>query len=115
MASITDNFTINPEIHSNGYNLQAYIDGTIVCPLQTLHDPTIESSSTSITNPGFRRWFWQDNLLLHAILASVFEPILPLIATSSTARDAWLKTQRLFANQSQTRVMQLKEELTLIQ
>ena len=76
-----------------GYNLQGYIDGTIVCPSQTLHDPTIESSSTGITNPGFWRWFRQDNLLLHAILASISEPILPLIATSSTANDALLKIQ----------------------
>ena len=54
-------------------------------------------------------------MLLHAILASVSEPLLPLIATSTTARDAWVKIQRLYANRSRTRVMQLKEELTLIQ
>jgi len=40
---------------------------------------------------------------------------MPLIATSTTARDAWIKIQRLYANRSRMRVMQLKEELTLIQ
>ena len=96
-----------------GYNLQGYIDGTTSCPSQTLHDPTTGSSTAGNSNLAFWRWFWQDNLLLHAILASVSEPVLPLIATSTTASDAWVKIQRLF--RSRMRVMQLKEELTLIQ
>jgi hypothetical protein len=54
-------------------------------------------------------------LLLYAIFAFVSEPVMPLIATSTTARDAWIKIQRLYANRSRMRVMQLKEELTLIQ
>jgi hypothetical protein len=54
-------------------------------------------------------------LLLYAILAFVSEPVMPLITTSTTARDAWIKIQRLYANRSRMRVMQLKEELTLIQ
>ncbi|KAF5471802.1 hypothetical protein F2P56_008569 [Juglans regia] len=76
------------------YDLQGYLDGTIVCPSSML--PTSTSSSAAVPNPAYCRWFRQDKLLLHAILTSVSEPILPLIASSSTARD-------------------LKEELTLIQ
>jgi hypothetical protein len=76
-----------------GYNLQGYIDGTIICPSQTLHNPTTRSSSAGNSNPAFWCWFRQDNLLLHAILASVSEPIMPLITTSTTARNAWVKIQ----------------------
>jgi len=94
-----------------GYNLQGYLDGTIVCPSQTLRDPI---TGSSFIGTSFWCWFRQDNLILHAILASVFEPVLPFIATSSTTRDAWLKLQRLYVNRSRTRVMQFKEELTLI-
>ncbi|KAF5454099.1 hypothetical protein F2P56_023787 [Juglans regia] len=96
-----------------GYDLQGYLDGTIICPSSTL--PTSTSSSAVVPNPAYWHWFRQDKLLLHAILASVSEPVMPLIASSSTAHDAWSKLQRLYANRSRTRVMQLKEELTLIQ
>ena len=51
-----------------------------------------------------------DKITFHTILASISESIPPLIVTSSTTRDAWLKIQRLYANQSWTHVMQLKEE-----
>ena len=88
-----------------GYNLQGYTDGTTSCT---------GSSTAGNSNLAFWGWFQQDNLLLHAILVSVSEPVLPLIATSTTARDAWVKIQRLYANRSRMRVMQLKEELTLI-
>ncbi|XP_057975460.1 uncharacterized protein LOC131162872 [Malania oleifera] len=54
-------------------------------------------------------------MIYHAILASVFEPVMPLIATSTIADDAWSKLQRLYVNRSRTSVMQLKEKLTLIQ
>ncbi|XP_057981221.1 uncharacterized protein LOC131166661 [Malania oleifera] len=57
----------------------------------------------------------QDKLILHTILASISEPIMQLIAASSTAHDAWSKLQRLYANHSRTCVEQLKEELILIQ
>ena len=40
---------------------------------------------------------------------------MPLIAGSTTSHDAWSKLQRLYVNRSRTRVMQLKENLTLIQ
>jgi len=54
-------------------------------------------------------------LILHAIFASVSEPVLSFIATFSTTCGVWLKLQQLYANHSRTRAMQLKKELTLIQ
>ena len=39
----------------------------------------------------------------------------PLIATAKTSQQAWQKLHTLYASRSRTRVMQLKEELTLIQ
>ena len=40
---------------------------------------------------------------------------MPLIATTITSRDAWQHLARLFASKSRARIMQLKEDLTLIQ
>ncbi|XP_057948282.1 uncharacterized protein LOC131143944 [Malania oleifera] len=39
---------------------------------------------------------------------------MPLIVAFTTAHDAWSKLQQLYANRLCTRVVQLKEELTLI-
>lgn len=41
-----------------GYDIRGYLDGTIICLSETLSNPTIGSSSTSASNPAFRRWFW---------------------------------------------------------
>jgi hypothetical protein len=78
-----------------GYDLQGYIDGTTICPSSTL-PPNISpdgSASANAPNPAFLHWLRQDKLILHAILASVSESVMPLIATSSTAHDAWSKLQ----------------------
>lgn len=40
---------------------------------------------------------------------------MPPIAVAETSKEAWSKLARLFATRSQTRVMQLKETLTLSQ
>ncbi|XP_073260714.1 uncharacterized protein [Populus alba] len=100
-----------------GYDLQGYIDGTTICPSSTLPLNISPDGSTSVNapNPAFLCWLRQDKLILHAILASVSESVMPLIAASSTAHDAWSKLQRLYANRSRSCVMQLKENLTLIQ
>lgn len=41
-----------------GYDIRGYLDGTIICLSETLSNPTTGSSSTSASNPAFRRWFW---------------------------------------------------------
>ena len=100
-----------------GYDLKGYIDGTTISPSSIL-PPNISSdgsASVNAPNPAFWRWLRQDKLILHAIHASISESVMPLIAASSTAHDAWSKLQRLYANNSRTRVIQLKENLTLIQ
>lgn len=100
-----------------GYDLQCYIDSTTICLSSTLPPKISSDGSTSALapNPDFSRWIRQDKLILHAILAFVSESVITLIATSTTSHDAWSKLQRLYANRSHTRAMQLKENLTLIQ
>lgn len=100
-----------------GYDLQGYIDSIIVYPSSTFSPSTSSDGSTSVNvyNPVFQVWLKQDKLILHVILASVFESIMPFIVVSSTAHNVWSKLQRLYTNHSCTRVMQLKKNLTLIQ
>ena len=90
-----------------GYNLYGYVDGTLPCP-------SIDSPDAAPTAAYFH-WFRQDKLILNAILTSVSDAVIPFIAASKTSSQAWNKLTKLYASRSRTRVMQLKEDLTLIQ
>ncbi|KAF9665431.1 hypothetical protein SADUNF_Sadunf16G0121900 [Salix dunnii] len=58
--------------------------------------------------------FADDQLLLHAVLASIFEQVIPLIASSKTSKNAWDKLTQLYANKTHSQVLTLKEHLTLM-
>ncbi|KAF5447306.1 hypothetical protein F2P56_032866 [Juglans regia] len=92
-----------------GYDLNEFLDGTYPCPPKPTHP--IEDANIV----AYSKWFWQDQLILNVILAFVIESITPLIASAKTSRDAWIRLNLLYANKSRSRVMQLKEHLTLLQ
>ena len=89
-----------------GYDLLDYVQGILRYP---------SSVGTAADELRKTHWVSQDKLILSAILASTSPSITPLIATAQTSHDAWTKLKNLYASQSRTRAMQLKEELTLIQ
>lgn len=66
-----------------GYDLLGHIDGTLPSP-----PTTSEKDGKSIPNPAYTRWYRQDKLLLHAIIASTLETVMPLIASATTAKEA---------------------------
>ncbi|GKV37975.1 hypothetical protein SLEP1_g45934 [Rubroshorea leprosula] len=80
-----------------GYELLEFIDGTHPCPVAT--------------DPLYRPWARQDQLLRHALITSVSESITPYIAAAPTAQHAWETLEKLYANRSRTRVITLKERL----
>ncbi|KAL6313521.1 hypothetical protein AAG906_005472 [Vitis piasezkii] len=57
--------------------------------------------------------FVTEKLILHAILASTSTTITPLLTAYKTSHEAWTILNRLYVGKSQTRAMQLKEDLTL--
>lgn len=61
----------------------------------------------------FIHWVCQEKLLLHAILISLTESVVPLVAASKTSQEAWLKLAKLHANRSRNHIIQLKRRLTL--
>jgi len=85
-----------------------YLDGTTKCPLVPPNSTEPGTNTTAIL------WFRQDQLLFNVILALISDNISPLIATAKTSVEAWSRLIRLYANRSRTRVMQLKESLTLL-
>jgi hypothetical protein len=89
-----------------GYNLFDYVHGISQCP---------SLAGTSLIELNKTHWVRQDKLILSAIMASTSSTIAPLIASSKTSHEAWKKLHHMYASKSRTRVMQIKEELTLIQ
>ncbi|RVW15534.1 hypothetical protein VitviT2T_023207 [Vitis vinifera] len=67
-----------------GYDLMGFLDGTKTCPSKEI----IAEDGTTVSNPNFAIWTRQDKLLLHAILASLSEGVVPLIAAATSSRDA---------------------------
>jgi hypothetical protein len=87
-----------------------YLDGTLQCP------PALDAHSSASAVALHAHWNRQDQLLLNAIFASISEAVMSLIiAMTTTSRDAWQHLARLFASKSRARIMQLKEDLTLMQ
>jgi len=91
-----------------GYDLMKYLDGTLQCP------PTPDAHSSTSVVALHAYWNRQDQSLLHAIFASVSEAVMSLISITTTSRDAWQHLAHLFASKSRARIMQLKEDLTLM-
>lgn len=72
-----------------GYDLLRYVDGTY---------PYLEKSNTLLSTLTYNLWLRQDQLLLHAILASFSKQVVSLIASAPTSKAAWDKLKQLYAN-----------------
>ena len=88
-----------------GYDLIDFVTGANPCP-------AIDSANSD-SKTANSHWIRQDKLILHAILASTSTTITPLLAAHKTSHEAWTTLTRLYTRKSRTRVMQLKEDLTL--
>ncbi|RVW53657.1 Retrovirus-related Pol polyprotein from transposon RE2 [Vitis vinifera] len=71
--------------------------------------PNLSLSSSAITSLAMSM------ALIPAHPYRLSPAMIPLIATSQTSYQAWTKLTKLYASRSRTRVMQLKEDLTLMQ
>ncbi|CAL1361358.1 unnamed protein product [Linum trigynum] len=89
-----------------GLDLIGYLDGTTTAPPQSI---TIDEAS--MANPAYRNWFRQDKLILHAMRCSIDESIYSFVSAASTAREAWLTLEKLYASSAQSRVIHLKGKL----
>ncbi|OMO79651.1 hypothetical protein CCACVL1_13538 [Corchorus capsularis] len=99
-----------------GHNLVGFIDGTLSCPSQTILNTSTDGSASSETpslvqNPQFAAWQRQDQLLLGWILSSLTEPVLAQVVGCTTSHSLWTSLEKLYANQSRNRIMQLRLEL----
>ncbi|CAL1397616.1 unnamed protein product [Linum trigynum] len=82
-----------------GLDLLKFLDGSHPAPAATA-----EASVRTL-------WFRQDQLLLHAIHASISPSVAPYVSAATSSHDAWTTLERLFASQSRQRVIHLKQKL----
>lgn len=86
-----------------------YLDGTTPSP-----SPTIAVGTGSTPNHEFVHWKRQDQLILHALLSSLTEPVIPLIGMATTSHEAWSRLHRIFSKRSQTHIIHLKDKLSSV-
>ncbi|OMO72467.1 hypothetical protein CCACVL1_17774 [Corchorus capsularis] len=91
-----------------GLYLAGYVDGSF--PLPPFE---IQQEGEMIPNPAYNLWLRQDKLILHALITSTSESILPYIASATTSSEAWNTLAKVFANKNRSRIMSLKEQLSL--
>ncbi|OMO73140.1 Integrase, catalytic core [Corchorus capsularis] len=91
-----------------GLDLAGYVDGSF--PLPPFE---IQQEGEMIPNPAYNLWLRQDKLILHALITSTSESILPYIASATTSSEAWNTLAKVFANKNHSRIMSLKEQLSL--
>ncbi|KAF6173286.1 hypothetical protein GIB67_026981 [Kingdonia uniflora] len=91
-----------------GYDLEGYVDGTLVCPPRTL------SNIDTTINPAFLAWTKQDQNLLGWLLSSLSESVLAQVVGLDSSRVVWSSLDKQFASKSRARKMQIRRELQTI-
>ena len=90
-------------------DLEGYVTSKIVCPLAT-----VGSGDAAAPNPAYSLWIRQDKLIYLALLGSCDSEARSVMAAVDTSCDAWVALARAFSNQSQSRIMSLRERLSSI-
>jgi hypothetical protein len=88
-----------------GQGIFHFVDGSVSCPLSHVSDSSAGSSST--INPSFLHWKQQYQLILSALLSSLFVDVLHLVVDCSTSHCVWRTLERALASPSNSRIMQL--------
>nr|XP_004237090.1 uncharacterized protein LOC101267304 [Solanum lycopersicum] len=92
-----------------GYNYFGHLNRTSPSPSRTI------TPGTNISpNPAFLTLFRQDQLIKHALMASVEHTISPSVSAPDSAKSTWDALHTTYANKSQTRVFSLREHLARI-
>ncbi|OMP00883.1 hypothetical protein COLO4_12289 [Corchorus olitorius] len=87
--------------------LYGYVDGSSTPP-----STEITRCDALIPNLAYILWKRQDKLILHAILTSTSDAILPYISSSTTSKQAWDTLHKTFANKNRSRVIALNDQLS---
>ena len=84
-----------------------FVDGSVPCPPSHIFDSS--SDSSSIISPSFLRWKQHDQLILSALLSSLFVDVLHLVVDCSTSHCVWRTLEKAFASPFNSCIMQLHD------
>jgi hypothetical protein len=89
--------------------LFGYVDGTLPQPPKLIPNIT---SGLLVTNPAYLPWYHQDRMIFSAIISTLSVETLPHVFSLSTSREVWITLETLFVAQSQSQILQLKQQLS---
>lgn len=85
-----------------GHQLHEYVDGSL---------PATPPVLNNLPNPAYTKWLLQDQLIISALNASLFDSVLAQVLNCSTSHEVWSALQTLFAAKSTAHIMQTKYQL----
>ena len=88
-----------------GYGVFHFINGSMPCRPSYFSDGSTGSSST--ISPFFLHWKQQDQLILSALLSSLFMDVLHLVVDYHTSQCVWHTLEKALAYPSNSCIMQL--------
>lgn len=91
-----------------GLDLIDYVDKSICVHLQ----PSPMKRKQVVSNHEYTIWQWQDKLIIHAILSSLSNLIILMIARSAFAREAMTTLIKTFSSKTRSRVITFKRKFT---
>jgi hypothetical protein len=101
--------------HLRSHSLLGHVDGSIVAPAATVAE-TVGTGDNAITsevvNPAYATWYMRDQTVLSGFFATVTEEVLASIMGVTTAHQAWLALEGMFASKSHVSVIQIRAQLT---
>jgi hypothetical protein len=101
--------------HLRSHSFLGHVDGSTAAPAATIAE-TVGTGANTVTsevvNPAYATWYVRDQTVLSGLFATVTEEVLASIMGATTARQAWLALEGMFASTSRARVIQIRAQLT---
>jgi hypothetical protein len=101
--------------HLYSHSLLGHVDGSTVAPAATVAK-TVGTGDNAVTsevvNPAYATWYVRDQTVLSGFFSTITEEVLASIMGATTARQAWLALEGMFASKSRARVIQIRAHLT---
>ena len=104
--SATNYITWSAQIKSllRGYDLLQFIDPTAI-------PPPMANTGSDEPNPAYIKWQRQDSLIYSSLMGSIEVSNQPMIATATTALEAWTLLASTYAKPTRGHIKQLRNQL----
>ena len=95
-----------------GAQLYGFLDGSAKAPAEKIEVEQADKTVVSQPNPAYAAWVAQDQQVLSYLVNSLSREVLGQIVTYDTASGVWQAIHGMFASQSRSRVILLRNKLS---